>query len=97
MIGRGFPGAAARAHTQLWAGKEVGDRRRSRAAGGAGLGLSSVDGVIRSFGGSITLETEPGGGTTFRIFLPVAHEEPEEMRATIGPAKWRITNINMLT
>ena len=37
---------------------------------GSGLGLSTVQGVIRRHGGSITVESEVGQGTTFRISLP---------------------------
>jgi two-component system, NtrC family, sensor kinase len=39
---------------------------------GTGLGLSVCHGIITSFGGDITVESEPGRGTTFRITLPTA-------------------------
>ncbi len=38
---------------------------------GRGLGLAIVDEKVRNLGGSISLETNPGRGTTFRILLPV--------------------------
>ena len=41
-----------------------------REAGGSGLGLSSVHGIIRQSDGFLTVETAQGTGTTMRIFLP---------------------------
>ena len=46
-------------------------RRPSR---GRGLGLSMVDGFARQTGGALLIRSEPGKGTTVRLFLPAASE-----------------------
>ena len=48
-------------------------------AHGSGLGLSTSYGIIKQSGGDIRVESKPGHGTVFRIYLPAA--EREESRA----------------
>jgi two-component system phosphate regulon sensor histidine kinase PhoR len=46
------------------------DKSRSRKVGGTGLGLSIVKHIVLMHGGDISVSSESGGGTSFRITLP---------------------------
>ncbi|HEY6542049.1 MAG TPA: HAMP domain-containing sensor histidine kinase, partial [Ktedonobacteraceae bacterium] len=48
------------------------DPSRSLAAGGTGLGLSIVEWVVRAHGGTVSVVSKPGQGTTFTVQLPLA-------------------------
>lgn len=58
-------------------GIEQGDKQRvfepffSRKKGGTGLGLFVSHSIIQHHQGRITVSSEPGGGTTFRVYLPI--------------------------
>ncbi len=47
-------------------------------AGGTGLGLATVYGIVRGYGGSIAVHSEKGRGTSFLLTLPLAEEVPPE-------------------
>ena len=50
------------------------DQARGRRTGGSGLGLAIVQALVAAHGGTVSLDTAPGHGATFRITLPLAPE-----------------------
>jgi signal transduction histidine kinase len=71
------PEVAARACEPFFTTKEPGQ--------GTGLGLSQVAGFARQSGGHVRISSEPGRGTTVRLYLPKAPAEIMSAEALVPP------------
>jgi heavy metal sensor kinase len=60
------------------------DPSRARDEGGAGLGLAIVQWVTQAHGGQISVESELGRGTTFRVRLPLAGAATKHRAAVVA-------------
>ena len=52
--------------------------------GGSGLGMATAHSIVRRHGGHITVDSELGVGTTFRVYLPASEKGPPPREAAAG-------------
>jgi two-component system OmpR family sensor kinase len=53
------------------------DTSRTRKSGGAGLGLAITKSIVEIHGGRVQVESKPGEGARFSVFLPAEHQQRE--------------------
>jgi PAS domain S-box-containing protein len=64
-------GIAPEAQQRIFREFEQADERIARSYGGTGLGLSISERIVKRMGGRITLESQPGKGSTFEVSIPL--------------------------
>lgn len=81
------PGIDPKYHEQIFKRFSQGDSDLAIRKGGTGLGLSICKAYVEMLGGTITVESEPGKGATFRFRIPLLQDraDPERKAAPAAP------------
>jgi PAS domain S-box-containing protein len=75
-------GIAPEAQQRIFREFEQADERIARSYGGTGLGLSISERIVKRMGGRITLESQPGKGSTFEVSIPLTASDNKASEQT---------------
>ncbi len=78
-------GIAPEAQKRIFREFEQADERIARDYGGTGLGLSISERIVRRMGGRITLESQPGVGSTFEVSVPLVGTGNDTAKTFVAP------------
>ena len=78
-------GIAPEARERIFREFEQADERIARNYGGTGLGLSISERIVKRMGGRITLESQPGAGSTFEVSVPLPASADGGQRPVMAP------------
>ncbi|MBM3744882.1 MAG: HAMP domain-containing histidine kinase [Acidobacteria bacterium] len=67
-------GIAPEEHARIFEGFYRAPLPDGREVPGAGLGLTIVDQIVKAHGGQVTVESQPGQGSTFSLWLPISEQ-----------------------
>ncbi|MGH6677819.1 MAG: ATP-binding protein, partial [Bradyrhizobium sp.] len=78
-------GIAPEARERIFREFEQADGHIGRHYGGSGLGLSISERIVKRMGGRLTLESQPGAGSTFAVSVPLPADESAAQSAFAAP------------
>jgi CheY-like chemotaxis protein len=78
-------GIAPEARERIFREFEQADERIARHYGGTGLGLSISERIVKRMGGRISLESQPGAGSTFEVSIPLPASANDAQKELVAP------------